>query len=104
MPAGRLAAPGPGDEPFDDTAFPSSAPADAEPRTNPVVGCGKGQENRLAVVFRDSVSPRSHPLDFKLDEVAHWLRPPSAVHSDRAAIIFTELHPYVVSNLTHAHI
>ena len=104
MSAGGLAAPGPGGEPFDDPAFPSSAPTDAEPRPNPVAGRGKGQEHVFAVVVGDAVSPSSEPLDHEGDEVAYCLGHHRLFTPIGAANILTGSHPYVVSNLTHLHI
>jgi hypothetical protein len=73
MPAQRLAAPRPGDEPFDSAAFLPSAPADAEPSADAITGHRKGQKDRLAVVVGDAVSTRPQPLDLELDQIAHRL-------------------------------
>jgi len=64
-----IGAPGPGSEPFDDSALASSASASAEPRADTVSRRRKGEKNRLAFVSRDAVSLCAKPLHGKLDEL-----------------------------------
>jgi hypothetical protein len=69
MPARRIGASRPRSQPLDNPALAPPAAPRAEPGPHTIARHRKRQEDRLAPVLRDAVTPSAEALDRKLDKL-----------------------------------